>query len=89
MKRDNELIRTLMLDLEQADRAIAGDRHNVPGYSSQQVAYHLALILKEGYAEGPAPRYSNTATSSTLCSMAGVNDPPNPSALQVVDHMCE
>lgn len=65
MKRDNEIIRALMLDLEQTDRPINGG-HQVPGYSKEQVAYHLALIVKEGYAEGPAPRYSTGGGDPTI-----------------------
>lgn len=57
MRRDDDLIRQLMLDLETAREGV-GDAHLVPGYTRDQVAYHLALILASGLAEGPPTKYS-------------------------------
>lgn len=54
MKRDMELIRQLLLDLEAASGALDG-RHAVDGYTQGEVAYHLALLIKSGLAEGPPP----------------------------------
>ena len=65
MQRDPELIRALMLLLETASKRVTG-HEPVPGYSADQVAYHLALLLKDGYAEGPEPRYSSTGGDPTI-----------------------
>jgi hypothetical protein len=65
MRRDDDLIRQLMLDLETANEGL-GDDHPVDGFTRDQVAYHLALILKSGLAEGPAPTYYADNTSTTV-----------------------
>ena len=65
MTRDDDLIRTLMLVLEQA-RDYVSDNLTVEGYSRDQVAYHLGLIVRAGYAEGPQPRYSCTGSDPTV-----------------------
>jgi len=65
MKRDDDLIRALMLDLEQTSQAITGE-HKVEGYGRDQVAYHLAQIVRAGFADGPEPRYSNSGGDPTI-----------------------
>lgn len=65
MRRDDDLIRQLMLDLESATTAV-GDTHKVDGYTRDEVAYHLALILRAGLAEGPAPRYPSDGSDPTI-----------------------
>lgn len=65
MRRDDDLIRQLMLDLESATAAV-GDAHKVDGYTRDEVAYHLALILRAGLAEGPEPRYPSDGSDPTI-----------------------
>lgn len=65
MQRDDDLIRKLMLNLEAATEVVNG-AHPIAGYTKDQVAYHLALIVKAGYAEGPQPRYSSTGSDPTI-----------------------
>jgi len=65
MKRDDDLIRALMLDLEEASQALTGD-HKVDGYSRDQVAYHLAQIVRAGFADGPKPLYPSTGDDPTV-----------------------
>ena len=72
MKRDDDLLRKLLLDLEVADRVITG-QHAVEEYSQEQVSYHLALILQAGLAQGPQPIYS-----------VGNADPTIPAAVAVM-----
>ena len=71
MKREDELIRALMLDLEVATQAV-NDHHAVAGFGRAQVAYHLALILKAGFAEGPQPQYSNSGGDPTIPTLVVV-----------------
>jgi hypothetical protein len=71
MQRDNDLIRRLMIDLEDANTFV-NDSHQVEGYTRDQVAYHLTLIIKSGYAEGHEPRYSSTGSDPTVPSAVGV-----------------
>lgn len=68
MHRDDDLIRKLMLALEKASSRIT-DRYEVEGYTRDQVAYHLGLIVRAGYAEGPGPRYSSTGSDPTIPSV--------------------
>lgn len=65
MQRNDDLIRKLMLDLEGASDFVT-DRHAVDGYSRDEVAYHLGLIVRAGLAEGPLPQYSNTGSDPTI-----------------------
>jgi hypothetical protein len=50
MKRDMDLIRTILFAIEEDAHGDAPDA--VPGYSEEQVGYHNWLIWKEGLAEG-------------------------------------
>lgn len=65
MRRDDDLMRLLMLDLEQASDFVT-DRHKVTNFTRDQVAYHLAIILKSGMAEGPDVRYTSTGSDPTI-----------------------
>ncbi len=67
MRRDDDLIRQLLLDLENANDYV-NDSHQVPGYTRDQVAYHLAQIVKSGLAEGPNPIYPSTGEDPTIPS---------------------
>jgi len=64
MRRDDDLIRQLMLDLENADEHVT-DKHPVDGFNRDEVAYHLALIVKSGYAEGKT-LYGSTGGDPTI-----------------------
>src|SRR3546814_6828231 len=57
-----------MLALEEASSRIT-DRYEVKGYTRDQIAYHLGLIVRAGYAEGPGPRYSSTGSDPTIPSV--------------------
>jgi len=52
MKRDFELIRKLLLDIE-------GEKSDLRSYTEDQILYHKALLLEGGLAEGPKPHYSS------------------------------
>ena len=65
MQRNDDLIRQLMLDLEKANSA-TNDDHPVEGYSRDAVAYHLALIVKSGLAEGPKPLYPSDGSDPSI-----------------------
>lgn len=72
MTRDDDLIRALMLALEQANSYV-NDNLVVEGYTRDQVAYHLGLIVRAGYAEGPQPRYSSSGSDPTIPLFVVVN----------------
>ena len=52
MKRDFELVRNLLLNIE-------GEKVDISSYTEEQILYHKALLLSRGLAEGPEPRYSS------------------------------
>jgi len=52
MKRDFELIRDLLLDIE-------GEKVDLSLFTEDQILYHKALLLEAGLAEGPKPLYSS------------------------------
>ncbi|PPJ42320.1 DUF2513 domain-containing protein [Pseudoxanthomonas sp. KAs_5_3] len=72
MTRDDDLIRKLMLILEQANSYV-NDNLVVEGYTRDQIAYHLGLIVRAGYAEGPQPRYSSSGSDPTIPLAVVVN----------------
>lgn len=72
MTRDDDLIRKLMLILEQANSYV-NDNLVVEGYTRDQVAYHLGLLVRAGYAEGPQPRYSSSGSDPTIPLAVVVN----------------
>ena len=51
MRRDMELIRELLLVLEEAAQPVT-DEVAIEGHSRGEVAYHLTLIIEAGYAQG-------------------------------------
>ena len=51
MKRDMEIIRTILLNVE-ADKYQNGERINIPSVSDAVCGYHTALIFDAGLAEG-------------------------------------
>lgn len=65
MRRNDDLIRQLMLDLEVANSHVT-DSHHVSGYTRDEVAYHLAQIVKSGLAEGPEPIYRSDGSDPTI-----------------------
>ena len=54
MKRDFELIRKLLLEIE-------GEKVDLSSYTEDQILYHKALLLEAGLAEGK-PHYPNKPT---------------------------
>lgn len=52
MKRDMELIRKLLLVIEDHPEAYAPDSIEVPDYQEDIVNYHLRLLLDAGLIEG-------------------------------------
>lgn len=63
MKRDEDLIRGLLLRVEGRE----GPPYNfkIEGYSQDQVNYHLALLVDAGYLEGNVLRTGNPDPGST------------------------
>ena len=53
MRRNPELFRKLMLAIEQTSQPLT-DEAQIDGYSRDEVAYHMRLIIEAGFAEGRA-----------------------------------
>ena len=51
MRRDPELIRKLMLAIEQSSQPL-NDQAQIDSYSRDEVAYHMRLIIEAGLAQG-------------------------------------
>jgi Hypothetical protein (DUF2513) len=52
MKRDMDLIRKIMLVIEEHPSAYAPDKIVVDGYSEEQVGFHIYQLLQSGLIEG-------------------------------------
>jgi hypothetical protein len=62
MKRDKELIRKLVLAVEDARNGYAPNGIDVEGYTQEQIRYHAYLLLDGGFIEGD--RIDNTDSDS-------------------------
>lgn len=51
MKRDSELLRLLLLEIEKAEIPLASDDIAIRGYDSNEIAYHAALLSDVGFVE--------------------------------------
>lgn len=61
MKRDPELIRQILLKLEEHDHGFAPNVFSVDGYSKEQVGYHTYLLDDAGYLK--TTKYYRTRTT--------------------------
>ena len=52
MKRDMELIRKLVLAIEDAPTGYAPDNLTLEGYTPEQIGYHAHLMIQAGLATG-------------------------------------
>lgn len=52
MKRDLELIRKIVLAVEDSDGGWAPDPLEIEGYTDAQIAYHCYLLIDAGLAKG-------------------------------------
>ena len=52
MKRDLDLIRKLVLAIEDSPTGYASDSIDIPGYSPEQIAYHSYLLVDSDLAKG-------------------------------------
>jgi Hypothetical protein (DUF2513) len=53
MKRDMELIRKMVLAIEDAPTGWAPDKLEVDGYTADQISYHAYLLVDAGLTDGP------------------------------------
>ena len=53
MRRNPELVRKLMLAIEQTSQPLT-DQAQIDSYSRDEVAYHMRLIIEAGLAQGSA-----------------------------------
>lgn len=66
MKRDMELIRKLLLTMEENPRQL-----EVEGYDKNQVKYHALLLIEAGFLDGNAS--DTLANTSVVPSFVSVN----------------
>ncbi|WP_414552499.1 DUF2513 domain-containing protein [Anabaena sp. CCY 0017] len=52
MKRDMDLIRKIILNIEANQHGFANHNFQIEGYTSEQISYHSYLIIQGGLAEG-------------------------------------
>ncbi|MDO9453367.1 MAG: DUF2513 domain-containing protein [Stagnimonas sp.] len=52
MKRDMDLVRAILLELEQHKHGNAPDNFALEGYPEEQVDYHVYLLMQAGLVEG-------------------------------------
>jgi hypothetical protein len=52
MKRDLDLIRKIILAVEDLPTGMVSDEIEIDGYTSEQIGYHSYLIVNSGLAQG-------------------------------------
>jgi predicted transcriptional regulator len=57
MKRDMDLIRNILLELEKKESATSWVTISIDGYTDDQVNYHIGLLSEAGFIE--AKKYSD------------------------------
>jgi len=70
MKRDMELIRKLVLALEDAQTGYAPDDLGIKGYTPEEIGYHAYLIIDAGLATGnDVSHMGSTSPEAMLTSL--------------------
>lgn len=59
MKRDMELIRKMVLAVEDGQNGYAPDDLQIDGYTAEQLGYHAHLLIQDGLATGPITSHIN------------------------------
>jgi hypothetical protein len=70
MKRDNELIRRLVLALEDDPHGFASAPPHVEGYTDEQIGYHSYLLVDSGLAKGQD--VTTMGSSSPAATLTGL-----------------
>ena len=52
MKRDMDLVRAILLAVEEHDHGFAPDELEIDGYTQEQIAYHASIMIDGGLVEG-------------------------------------
>jgi Hypothetical protein (DUF2513) len=65
MKRDMELIRKMVLAVEEAPTGYAPDDLGLVGYTDEEVAYHAYLMVQAGLATGIETTHMGSTSPST------------------------
>lgn len=52
MKRDMNLVRTILLKVESAPHGFATANLQIEGFNEEQIGYHSALLIEAGLADG-------------------------------------
>lgn len=52
MKRDMNIIRQILLKLEESETGYAPDPIEIDGYSQTQIGYHTLLLIEAGLVDG-------------------------------------
>ena len=59
MKRDMELIRKMVLAVEEGPNGYAPDDLRIEGYTAEQLGYHAHLLVEDSLATGPITTHIN------------------------------
>lgn len=57
MKRDLDLIREILLSIEESDRALAVSEIRIPEYTAEEIVFHVELLSDAEYIEISRPKY--------------------------------
>jgi len=66
MKREMDLIRKMILALEEAPSGFAPQDLHVDGYSPEQIGYHAHLMIEEGLAKGTSTTHLRSSSPAAI-----------------------
>ena len=66
MKRDMELIRKIILNIETSQYGFVNNDLKIEGYTSEQINYHSYLIIQGGLAEGITTTNSQSSSPTAI-----------------------
>ena len=68
MKRDLDLVRSILLEIENHDSALPNQDFRIEGYSPEEVTYNALLLHEAGYIKGiiSKSQYGNSIYPSQL-----------------------
>ncbi len=70
MKREMELVRAILLELEQHARGLAPESLTIRGYTDEQVGFHCYLMKQAGLITGRSETFSSIDGSPRVTPFA-------------------
>jgi hypothetical protein len=68
MKRDMDLVRGILLAIEENESGFAPRQITIDGYSSEQIGYHVHIMIQGGLLKGAEVTHMHSASPESIAS---------------------